>query len=136
MRVPMEKWIKRWRDRSSGMFSLKTDSTPGAKSPHDPEERDEPTEETVVMPIEDSLDLHTFHPREVKDLLYDYLEAACEKGFEEVRIIHGKGTGVLRERVHAVLRRHPLVASFHQADEPRGGWGATIAVMRCKSEAG
>ena len=91
-----------------------------------------PKEEIVVMPIEDSLDLHTFVPREVKNLLDDYLEAACEKGFEEVRIIHGKGTGVLRERVQAILRKHPLVASFQQADEPRGGWGATIAVLRCR----
>lgn len=88
-------------------------------------------EEPVVVPIEESLDLHTFQPREVKDLLYDYLEAACEKGFQEVRIIHGKGSGTLRERVHAILKKHPLVVSFQEAEPTRGGWGATVVVLRC-----
>jgi DNA-nicking Smr family endonuclease len=83
----------------------------------------------LVLPIEDSLDLHTFQPREVKELLNDYLEAACEKGFREVVIIHGKGAGVLRQRVHALLERHPLVASLRQADADGGGWGATVAVL-------
>jgi len=83
----------------------------------------------VVMPIEDWLDLHTFQPKEVKDLLDDYLEAAYEKGFKEVRIIHGKGSGVLRKTVHSILSRHPRVASFSPADSASGGWGATIAVF-------
>ena len=86
-------------------------------------------ENVVVLPIEDSLDLHTFQPREVKELLDDYLEAACEKGFREVLIIHGKGQGVLRERVHAILKKHPRVLSLRQADASRGGWGATVAVL-------
>jgi dsDNA-specific endonuclease/ATPase MutS2 len=87
-------------------------------------------EEPVVVPIEDSLDLHTFHPREVKDLLHDYLEASFEKGFAEVRIIHGKGTGVLRQRVLAILSRHPLVAEVRAAGPEEGGWGATIAILQ------
>ena len=87
-------------------------------------------ESAIVFPIEDSLDLHTFQPREVKELLHDYLEAACEKGFREVAIIHGKGRGVLRQRVHAILRAHPLVASMRQADAGGGGWGATVVVVR------
>ncbi len=89
-------------------------------------------EEPVEFPIEDVIDLHTFRPEEVKDLLHDYIEAAYEKGFEEVRIIHGKGTGVLREKVRSVLKRHPLVVSFRQADEGSGGWGATVAVLEKK----
>jgi DNA-nicking Smr family endonuclease len=92
-----------------------------------------PTEElqnVIVLPIEDSLDLHTFRPREVKELLNDYLEAAHEKGFREVVIIHGKGQGILRQRVCAILERHPLVLSFRQADAGSGGWGATVAVLR------
>lgn len=87
-------------------------------------------EEPVVVPIEDSIDLHTFRPGEVRDLLDDYLEAAREKGFKEVRVIHGKGTGALRERVHAILRKHPLVAGFKQADAPGGSWGATVVVLK------
>ena len=91
-------------------------------------------DEIIRYPIEDSIDLHTFRPNEVKDLLYDYLEAASEKGFEEVRIIHGKGMGVLRLTVHAVLKSHPMVISFSEAGLEAGGWGATIAVLRKKSE--
>jgi dsDNA-specific endonuclease/ATPase MutS2 len=87
-------------------------------------------DEIIQYPIEDSIDLHTFRPNEVKDLLKDYLEAAGEKGFEEVRIIHGKGTGTLRRIVHSVLAGHPLVISFREAGIEAGGWGATIAVLR------
>ena len=87
-------------------------------------------DEIIQYPIEDSIDLHTFRPSEVKDLLNDYLEAANEKGFEEVRIIHGKGIGVLRRIVHSVLKNHPLVISFREAGLDDGGWGATIAVLR------
>jgi dsDNA-specific endonuclease/ATPase MutS2 len=86
----------------------------------------------VEFPIEDEIDLHTFRPQEVKDLLHDYIEAAFDKGLEEVRIIHGKGTGVLREIVRSVLKKHPLVVSFRQADAGSGSWGATIAVLRGK----
>jgi len=87
------------------------------------------SEEIIVMPIEESLDLHTFQPKEVKNLLCDYLEAAHQKGFREVRIIHGKGRGILRKTVHSVLANHPLVASFRQADAQSGGWGATNVVL-------
>ncbi len=91
-------------------------------------------EEPVVIPVEDSLDLHTFRPSEVKDLLDDYLEAAVEKGLSEVRIIHGKGTGVLRRTVQSLLAKHPLVLTVRQAGEASGGWGATVATL--KSEVG
>ena len=86
--------------------------------------------EPIVIPIEDSLDLHTFRPAEVKDLLDDYLEGACNKGFEEVLIIHGKGSGVLRQRVQSILGKHPLVLGFRQPDASRGGWGATVVFLR------
>ena len=86
----------------------------------------------IRCPIEDSIDLHTFRPGEVKPLLDDYLQAASRKGFSEVRIIHGKGTGVLRQIVRSVLETHPLVISFGEADPQAGGWGATIAVIRAK----
>jgi DNA-nicking Smr family endonuclease len=82
------------------------------------------------IPIEGTLDLHTFLPREVKPLVADYLEACRARGILEVRIVHGKGTGVLRETVHAVLRASALVAGFRLAGEGSGGWGATLVTLR------
>jgi DNA-nicking Smr family endonuclease len=84
------------------------------------------TDEPVEMPIDGVLDLHTFRPKEVGDLVPAYLEACREKGISQVRIIHGKGTGALRESVHAILRRHPKVASFTLDHPQYGGWGATL----------
>jgi len=80
----------------------------------------------IPYPIDDSLDLHTFDPREVKDLLHDYLESARQMGLQEVLIIHGKGQGLLRKRVHQVLQAHAGVVSFRNAEPVRGGWGATV----------
>jgi DNA-nicking Smr family endonuclease len=83
----------------------------------------------VDLPIDGTLDLHTFHPREVKELLPEYLEACRRAGILEVRVVHGKGTGALRETVHAILERLPGVASFRLAGEDRGSWGATLVVL-------
>ena len=82
--------------------------------------------EPFVLPITDVLDLHTFQPRDVPDLLDDYFEACLEKGILRVRIVHGKGRGILRERVHHILRRHRLVDGFEAAPPEAGGWGATL----------
>jgi DNA-nicking Smr family endonuclease len=82
--------------------------------------------EPLDLPIDGSLDLHTFRPSEVKDLLVDYLGACRERGILQVRVIHGKGTGALSRTVHSVLRKHPDVASFNLAREDAGGWGAMI----------
>lgn len=82
-------------------------------------------DDPVYIPITDELDLHTFRPSEVGPLLDDYLEACLEKGIATVRIIHGKGTGKLRKRVHTVLERHRLVDRFSMAGPEAGGWGAT-----------
>lgn len=92
--------------------------------------------EPVVVPIEDSLDLHTFRPEEVEELLEDYFEACLEKGYREVRIIHGKGRGVLKTRVQALLRRSPLVVDFRTAGADRGGWGATLVRLARPTENG
>ena len=67
-------------------------------------------EEITPLPINGELDLHTFRPNEIKTLIPDYLDACMEAGIEEVRIIHGKGTGQLREGVHRLLERLPEVA--------------------------
>jgi DNA-nicking Smr family endonuclease len=78
------------------------------------------------LPIEDTIDLHTFHPRDVKALVEDWLHLCAAKGFREVRIIHGKGQGVLRRIVEGVLARHPMVESF----APGPDWGSTVARLR------
>lgn len=82
------------------------------------------------LPIDGTLDLHTFLPGEVKDLLPHYLSECREKGLLQARVIHGKGTGTLRETVRAVLRKLPEVESFRPAGEDAGGWGATIVVLK------
>ena len=84
----------------------------------------------VEMPIDGTLDLHTFRPEEVKDVVQDYLAECRERGILQVRIIHGKGIGTLREIVHATLSRMPEVDSFNLADEQGGGWGATIVHLK------
>ena len=83
----------------------------------------------VELPIDGRLDLHMFDPGEAKDLVEHYLRECRERGILEVRIIHGKGTGAMRETVHALLASLPFVVSFRLAGGDAGGWGATIAVL-------
>ncbi|MBT1075521.1 Smr/MutS family protein [Geobacter grbiciae] len=85
---------------------------------------------TIELPIDGTLDLHTFRPGEVKDLVPDYLAACRERGIYSVRIVHGKGTGTLRRTVHAILERLDVVASFRLAGEDAGGWGATLVELK------
>jgi len=89
---------------------------------------DEPNE-PVALPITGELDLHTFRPDEVNRLLDDYFAECRRRAIHRVRVIHGKGTGTLRETVHAHLRRSRVVRGFAQGDETSGGWGATIVTL-------
>ena len=84
----------------------------------------------VEIPIEDSIDLHRFLPKETADVVDAYLEAAQEKGYREVRVIHGRGKGVQRARIRKVLGRHAAVEDFEDAPGERGGWGATLVRLR------
>ena len=93
---------------------------------HDGFDPDEP----VVVPVTDTLDLHAFNPKEVADLLEEYIRACRELGIISVRIIHGKGKGVLKERVTRILEKHPHVLSYSSGHLESGGWGATRAELR------
>ena len=91
--------------------------------------------EQVVLPIEDSIDLHPFRPQEVRSVVESYLEEALAAGFSEVRLIHGRGIGVQREIVHSLLSRHPNVDGYRDAPSERGGWGATVVRLApCEPE--
>jgi dsDNA-specific endonuclease/ATPase MutS2 len=87
---------------------------------------DAPFPDPVVLPVEDALDLHPFAPAEIPSVVASYLEAAASAGFRQVRLIHGRGRGVQRDRVRHVLAASRLVARFADAPAERGGWGATI----------
>ena len=95
---------------------------------HPPDDDNEPA--PIAIPITGELDLHTFAPRETARVLEAYFDACRERGIFSVRVIHGKGTGTLRETVHAFLRRSPHVESFRLGDETTGSWGATLVTLR------
>lgn len=90
----------------------------------------EPDDEVAVVEIEDVIDLHGFQPRDIPSVVESYLEAAAERGFTDVRLIHGRGTGFQRMRVRQTLEKNPLVRAFRDAPATRGGWGATLVELR------
>ena len=91
---------------------------------------DNPFPEPFELEITDTLDLHAFRPSEVKSVVENYLLEARKKGFQIVRIIHGKGIGVQRETVRKVLAETDFVKSFKNAPELSGNWGATVAKFK------
>jgi len=84
----------------------------------------------VPLPLDGTLDLHTFDPRDVGELVPAWIDESHAAGLRHLRIVHGKGTGALRRSVEALLARHPLVAASRPADEAAGGWGATLVELR------
>jgi len=97
------------------------------ESVQDPETRDE---NAIEIPLEDSLDLHVFAAREIREVVEEYLLACQRAGFREVRLIHGRGIGVQRRIVQSLLKRLSFVNSFHDAPAERGGWGATVVYLQ------
>jgi DNA-nicking Smr family endonuclease len=88
-----------------------------------------PQDEPIIVPIDGQLDLHTFSPKELPGLLDDYFNECLREGIFQVRVIHGKGKGILRDRVRSILKRHQLVENFRPATEDGGGWGATLVTL-------
>ena len=91
---------------------------------------DQSDDAPLPLPITGELDLHTFRPSDVGELIPAWLAECAAHGLREVRIVHGKGTGTLRTTVHTLLRRSPLVQSFRLGDEHSGSWGATLVTLR------
>ena len=101
------------------------------RDPPDPEEEDDwDPDEPIPLEITDVLDLHHFAPKEILEVVDAYLDAAAEEGIFEVRLIHGKGKGVQRARLHARLADDPRVDAFSEAPPDRGGWGATLVRLK------
>jgi len=87
-------------------------------------------DEPVRLPIDGVLDLHAFSPKDVKDLVPEYIEECLRRGITDLRIIHGKGSGTLKGIVHSILEKNPHVAGFKDAGMGGGGWGATEVRLR------
>ena len=85
---------------------------------------------SVDLPIDGTLDLHVFAPRDLGSLIPEYVAECQARGIYELRIIHGKGHGVLQRSVHVLLDRIPEVAEYQLADELHGGWGATLVRLK------
>ena len=92
-----------------------------------------PFDNPVVIPIEDSIDLHPFAPKDIPSVVEEYIEQCRQAGIYEVRIIHGRGTGVQRKIVRSILEKHPAVISFRDASPQAGGWGATVILLKIRS---
>jgi dsDNA-specific endonuclease/ATPase MutS2 len=85
--------------------------------------------EPIQIPIEDVLDLHTFRPQDIADLLENYFDECIKAGISSVRVIHGKGKGIQKRQVHKILQKNPQVKSFKDAPPEAGGWGATLVEL-------
>jgi DNA-nicking Smr family endonuclease len=108
---------------------MKRPPSPPSISPDEEINEDSPFSDPVVLPLEDVLDLHPFAPKDIRSVVEEYLTQCCEAGFSSVRLIHGKGRGVQRESIRALLARLPFVTTFHDAPPEAGGWGATIVSL-------
>jgi DNA-nicking Smr family endonuclease len=112
------------RDRAANRdATAPADDSAEAAAPVDPDA-------VVELDVTDVLDLHSFPPREVAELVRDYLDLAMERGLGQVRIVHGKGRGVQRETVRRILAADPRVEAFGDPPGEAGGWGATWARLR------
>jgi DNA-nicking Smr family endonuclease len=90
----------------------------------------EPEDSPVEYPIDGTLDLHMFDPRDTKEAVLEYIRVCLEKKIYQIRIVHGKGVGVKRRIVHALLDEHPQVVSYRHEEGSGGSWGATVVDLK------
>jgi dsDNA-specific endonuclease/ATPase MutS2 len=95
----------------------------------DEDDSDEVADE-IRIPITDTIDLHPFHPSEIRDVAREYLIEAHALGFRQVRLIHGRGIGAQREGIRKLLASLEFVSDFHDADGSGGGWGSTVVLLK------
>src|SRR5262245_3476301 len=107
----------------------KTSKGPSIELDEEESSCESPFPDPVVLPLEDVLDLHPFAPKEIRSVVEEYLTECGAAGFTTVRLIHGKGKGVQRESLRALLARLPYVQTFYDAPPEAGGWGATIVEL-------
>jgi DNA-nicking Smr family endonuclease len=91
-------------------------------------------DESVELPIGPELDLHTFHPRDIPDVVADYLDACAARGLRSVRLVHGRGKGVQRAVIRRLLASRPDVEAYADSTPEDGGWGATRVWLRARPE--
>ena len=115
-----------WLDLIFGARSADPSYDPDA----DLRDEDWEGEPAIQLTVTDVLDLHSFPPKQVKDVVRSYLDEAADRGFDQVRIIHGRGVGVQRRLVRSLLEHDPRVLTFGDAPETAGGWGATVARLK------
>ncbi|MEE9443846.1 MAG: Smr/MutS family protein [candidate division Zixibacteria bacterium] len=90
----------------------------------------EENQDSIKYPIDGTLDLHQFQPKDIADVVKEYIKCCLEKKIYTLRIIHGKGIGVQREIVKSILKKHPAVVSFRHESGSGGGWGATVVDLK------
>ena len=86
--------------------------------------------EPIQIPIEDVLDLHTFRPQDIADLLENYFDECIKASIFSVRVIHGKGKGIQKRQVHRILQNNPTVINFEDAPPEAGGWGDNLVELK------
>ena len=91
-------------------------------------------ESPVEYPVDGTLDLHLFAPRDTKDIVLEYIEACLDKGITKLRIVHGKGIGVKREIVQSLLAKHPQVDKYYHEGGSGGSWGATVVDLKPRED--
>lgn len=133
--IPANENVKLGRGDANTPLGFAKSSRPANQGSDDDFEIDGDGNPIFVIPIEEAIDLHTFQPREVLGVVDAYLDAALERGFSEVRLIHGRGKGVQRANVQRSLARDARVDRYADAPQDRGGWGATLVWLRPSSEA-
>lgn len=121
-------WIYKLQKRVRNLFCPGQNTTAESDA-NEPFPAPDPAD-PIVLPVEDVIDLHPFAPKEILSVVEEYLLECCAAGMTNVRLIHGKGKGVQRQSIRALLERLPYVESFQDAPLGAGSWGATLVTLK------